>query len=319
MYAGSFVALFACHQLWQQILISLFLGFVIPICFVIGHDACHGSLTPHARLNQILGRLAFLPSLHPYTGWEWSHNIKHHGFTNVRGDDIVYVPFSPCEFARLPKWRQLAERAYRSAAGMGLLYFCSVFLPYEMFPSKNAMPPNKKARSYQIDRAFVVFFLLAQLWFLARSGHIIFGFLIPQAIFHYVMGFVTFLHHTHPKVPWYSDRREYSYYRSQVCSTTHIEFPRLMDFVLHRILQHTAHHVDPHIPLYHLMGAQQSLEKHFDTIIHEPFTMSGFFKTLRTCRLYDFDEHRWTDFNGKPTSDVLLQTESQSLVAAGAD
>ena len=33
--------------------------------FIIGHDACHGSLTDHDLLNRVLGRIAFLPSLMP--------------------------------------------------------------------------------------------------------------------------------------------------------------------------------------------------------------------------------------------------------------
>jgi omega-6 fatty acid desaturase (delta-12 desaturase) len=165
----------------------------------------------------------------------------------------------------------------------------------------------------------VLCFLAAQVLLLSLWGHpsvakaalnLFFGIIVPQAGFHWLMGFVTFMHHTHPKIPWYANRREYSYYRSQVCSTTHIEFPPLLDFVLHRILQHTAHHVDPTIPLYHLLGAQEGLEKRFQEIIHEPFTLRGFLLTLRTCRLYDYQSHRWLDFNCVPTSDTVFAEEA---------
>jgi omega-6 fatty acid desaturase (delta-12 desaturase) len=48
---------------WAKLLSGLAAGFVTGRLFVIGHDACHQSLTPHRRLNKWIGRLAFcLPS-----------------------------------------------------------------------------------------------------------------------------------------------------------------------------------------------------------------------------------------------------------------
>src|SRR3954454_22783610 len=60
---------------WARLLCGLGAGFVTGRLFVIGHDACHQSLTPHRRLNHWLGRLAFLPSLTPYSLWEVGHNV----------------------------------------------------------------------------------------------------------------------------------------------------------------------------------------------------------------------------------------------------
>src|SRR6266853_242347 len=42
--------------------------------FMLGHDACHQSLTPNRRLNRVLGTIAFLPSLHQYSLWDLGHN-----------------------------------------------------------------------------------------------------------------------------------------------------------------------------------------------------------------------------------------------------
>jgi len=52
-------------------------GFMIGRIFIIGHDACHQSLTPHRTLNKWLGRIAFLYVLVLYVafpmhcGWLW--------------------------------------------------------------------------------------------------------------------------------------------------------------------------------------------------------------------------------------------------------
>jgi omega-6 fatty acid desaturase (delta-12 desaturase) len=306
LYVLTFSVLLLSHDWWWKACCAPVLGFSISVLFVIAHDACHGSLTPIQWLNKLLGRLGFLASFHPYAAWEWTHNAKHHGFTNVRGEDIVYVPFSPDEFARLPLWRRYAERLFRTALGVGPLYFFTVFLPHEIFPSGERQPRGKKAAQYQWDRVLVFSFFVVQLFVIGPSFvNLVFGLLIPQMTFHWLMGFATFLHHTHPKVPWYADRSEYSYHRSQVCSTVHVEFPWLIDVILHRILQHTAHHVDPQIPLYHLAEAQTALERQFGEIVHEPFTVRGFLNTLRTCRLYDYERHQWLDFDGSPTGDAI--------------
>src|SRR5262249_870610 len=79
---------------------------------------------------------------------------------------------------------------------------------------------------------------------------------------------------------------------------------------LHNIMEHTAHHVDPRIPLYNLENAQKDLEKAYASdVIVFPFTVGGYLKSLRTCRLFDYENHRWLDWDGKPTTKSLLKRE----------
>jgi hypothetical protein len=52
--------------IWGKLLCGLAEDFATGRLFIIGHDACHQSLTPHSRLNKWLGRIAFLPPLTPY-------------------------------------------------------------------------------------------------------------------------------------------------------------------------------------------------------------------------------------------------------------
>ena len=80
---------------WVKVFASLVAAVWIARLFVIGHDACHGSYTPNKTLNKWIGRIAFLPSLTPYSLWEIGHNLAHHGFTNLKGRDYVWTPFSP--------------------------------------------------------------------------------------------------------------------------------------------------------------------------------------------------------------------------------
>jgi hypothetical protein len=42
----------------------------------------------------------------------------------------------------------------------------------------------------------------------------------------------------------------------------------------------------------------------YPQVVHERSTSRGFLNTLRDCRLYDCENHRWLDFDGTPTSEV---------------
>ena len=93
----------------------------------------------------------------------------------------------------------------------------------------------------------------------------------------------------------------------------HIELPRPVELVLHNIMEHTAHHADPRVPLYNLEQAQKNLEAAYgDNIVVVPFTLGGLFKTLRTCRLFDYENHRWLDWDGTPTTRPLLEPKPQT-------
>ena len=90
-----------------KIVLGLVAGFWIGRLFILGHDACHQSYTPHRELNKWLGRIAFLSSLTPYSLWEIGHNVVHHGQTNLKGFDFVWAPLSLEEYEALPTWRPL--------------------------------------------------------------------------------------------------------------------------------------------------------------------------------------------------------------------
>src|SRR5262249_18333431 len=129
---------------WLRVLCGLAAGFVIGRLFIIGHDACHQSLTPHRRLNHWLGRIAFLPSLTPYSLWEVGHNVVHHGYTNLKGFDFVWAPHTAQEFAALAPWRKALERVYRSGWAPGLYYLVEIWWKRMFFPSRSQMPTRRR-------------------------------------------------------------------------------------------------------------------------------------------------------------------------------
>lgn len=301
---------------WLKLTLACLAGVCCASCFVIGHDACHGNLTPYAWLNKTIGRIAFLPALHPYASWEYTHNGLHHGWTNVRGREVAYVPFTKEEFDALPAWRRIAEHFFRSPFGPGVFYFLTVWVRHEIFPIGKRLPPGRRRSIFELDRLFVLLFVVtwliaiirfAQRWNTSVATTVLCGFVAELAMFHMTLGVVSFLHHTHPDVPWYDGAAEHNFYRSQVQASVHLKLPRMFELLLHDVLQHTAHHADARIPLYRLAESQACLEQQFGTdIVAEPWSWRGYLRVFRTCRLFDYETHRWIDYDGTPLTRPLL-------------
>src|ERR1700722_11319419 len=157
LYVLTFVAAFLAPY-WPLRLLALVINpITIGMLFVIGHDACHNSLTGVGWLNRILGRVVFLPAYHPYTSWVHAHNTMHHGWTNFKGRHPDFPPFTKSEFDALPAWRRQLERIYRTPLGIGLYYTVDFWLKHLLFPPAAHKPSYRLA--FNLDRALVAGFL----------------------------------------------------------------------------------------------------------------------------------------------------------------
>lgn len=311
---------------WAKVPLGALNGIAVGVLFIVGHDACHGILLPRRWLNRIAGRFCLMPALHPYTAWVHNHNGLHHAFTNVKEKDPGFPPLSPDEYQALPAIRRWLYRQKRTWYGLGLLYFLDMWVKWEVLPAANRAPRNRRA--YRLDRLLIAVFGLtwigvlivaAQGNWLEASGLVLVGFVLPQAVWNWLIGFIILQQHTHPRVPWYSelDRPSPTYFQAQVRATPHLFFPAGFRWMMRHVMDHTAHHADPSVPLYHLSDAQKSLEKGYRRdIVRVIWTVGGFLRMLRTCRLYDYHTHRWVDYDGTPLTASLLAPLTPTPVEA---
>jgi len=307
LFALSLGLTIACKSLVLQLLLALTTGFMIARLFIIGHDACHQSLTRHRGLNRCIGRLVFLPSLTPYSLWEVGHNVVHHGYTNLRGVDFVWQPLTVDEYRTLPRHRRLLERIYRSGWAPWLYYGVEIWWRRMMFPSQRYMGARRGI--FIADCLLVTAFACAWIgglvaWALASGGSVsrlvTLGFVLPFLVWNGLIGFVVYVHHTHTSVAWHEDKRSWAASQPFVSTTVHLTFRSAMGSALHHIMEHTAHHVDMSVPLYRLRAAQALLEERLrGHIVVQPFSWRWYVDTARRCKLYDFEQHCWTDFSGR--------------------
>ncbi len=310
LYAAALATTILAPRAWMQALAAIAMGLVIGRLFILGHDACHQSLTPHRRLNRWLGRIVFLPSLTPYSLWEVGHNVVHHGYTNLRGFDFVWQPRSLREFESLSPARRLLERAYRSGWAPWLYYLVEIWWTRMLFPNRRAMPTRRGVfvRDGLLVCAYAALWIGGLVVAARATGQstawlLAVGFALPFLCWNGLIGFVVYVHHTHPGVAWHQDKAAWNAAQPFVSTTVHLTFRSAFGSVLHHIMEHTAHHVDMSIPLYRLKAAQALLERKLaGHIVVQPFSWRWYVATARRCKLYDFEAGRWLDFSGRPTT-----------------
>ncbi|MDF3835198.1 fatty acid desaturase [Cupriavidus basilensis] len=307
IWLAVFTAALYLQSYWLKAPLGVALGFATGMLFVVGHDAAHGSLLPGVIANRICARIALLPALHPLCTWETGHNRLHHGWTGLIGKDAGYPPFSPEQYSALSPARRFEQRVYRSLPGFGLYYLVDVWWRCQIL----ARPEGFREFSRQqgvFDYLLVVTFICAQVWMTVAfssagtaAANLLVVVIIPFIVWNYVMAFVTLQHHTHPSVRWARTREEWDFFHGQVEGTVHVQPPRWLDVLFGNIFQHTAHHVDKGIPLYHLVVAQTALESRYRaSITYERMSLSHFRRILGMCQLYDFGTHRWLQFRDCP-------------------
>ncbi len=284
---------------WLKLLAGLASGLVIGQLFVIGHDACHGSFSKNRRLNRVIGTLAFLPSLTPFSTWEFGHNQLHHAYTNLKPRDFVWAPFSKNEYDALTPLRRALERLYRTPIGHGLYYFLEIWCKRLFFPRRpniekpgaNPCPGLGARRRIRLRR---------------RSGHgsrrILHGperragaallagraagrVLLPSSVF---SSTCTIRAPTSAGMP---TRHEWTSAGSQIDTVQHVVFPGLLNVMFQNIMEHHAHHLDPSISMHQLRPAQAALEAALGAAsAHRPLDAQGVLRGithLQALRLRD--------------------------------
>jgi acyl-lipid omega-6 desaturase (Delta-12 desaturase) len=271
--------------LWLKLIGSVLITAGIVRLFLIGHDACHVG-----------------------------HNVAHHGFNNLKGRDQVWAPMSKEEFDALPAYRKALERIYRSGCGWGLYYFLELWWKKLYFATKRQIGSTRA--QYKWDSMLVTLGMAGWVALVALVAYetgqsfwllLLLGVVLPFALWNAIMGFVVFVHHTHPDIAWFTKRQEWQRYRAYLTSTVHVRFPFGIDRLMHNIMEHNAHHVNPRIPMYKLRGAQKALQERFaGEFSAYKLDWRGYLDVVRRCKLYDYVNHAWLDYRGQVTSRVTL-------------
>lgn len=314
-YWGLIAAVLFAPSLLIKILASLVGGVKLSAFVTLGHDAAHRTLVANQRLNWWLAIFLFVPCLHNYRLWVWDHHEVHHSETN--GDHFdSYTPYSKQEFEYLSWHRQCFERAIRSSSfiGFGLHYLFQRMPTVRIFP-RAAVPARHRASAWRHFVVLISYHLIFIAGMLAAPAFapvstteaLLLAYALPMLMFGCLTGGSLYLMHTHPAVPWFKGNLERSGADAAYPCATHLSLPKTVSRLVHNVFAHSAHHAHPGVPSYRLLEAQAVLDGLLgERAIAEPLQFRSSLRTLKACKLYDFEKHQWLDFNGAPTTARLV-------------
>ncbi|MDO8838325.1 MAG: fatty acid desaturase [Parvibaculum sp.] len=312
LYFATLAGAVAPLPLAVNIVFAVANGALIGLLFLIGHDSGHSAFVPGRTMNRWITRLVFIPCLHSRSLWDVVHNRIHHRYTNLKGFDYVWAPMSKGEFDAAPLLRRGLERVYRGVFGPLIYYWIAFWIPKLVLPTS---PESRNEwRRHLPDTLFVVFVgggMVAAIGVLgswlspdrALWLTMLLGWLLPFAVWNYLMALSIFLQHNHPAVPWFDDPKEWTFYGGNIRGTAHVDLP--FDFLplFKWVMLHHAHHALPSIPGYKLTDAQAKLiEAYGDDVVRYRLSLGEYLKIVRACKLFDYDRKQWIDFDGRPTA-----------------
>lgn len=294
---------------------ALLAGFKMSTLYAIAHDAAHNTLTASLSLNKVIGIVSYLTGFYNYRLRLYDHLLRHHPLVNGPQPD-AYRPMSLAQYQACKPWRRAWERFIRSPNPLALMAYGAAarLLKSEVFPKKTM--PLAVRREAWLYAGLMGVYLCAFIGVIgtASSGsltlfaqNLFFALVLPFLAFQACMAAVVYFQHTHPAVPWFAqgDERHRGFGAEEL--SVHMAMPRWVSSLLHHAYCHAAHHVCPSIPCYRLYDAQQHLDKLLGRkAAVVAFRASALLDVFRRCKLYDYEEHRWIDFDGWPTSDCLV-------------
>ncbi len=311
IYWGLWAAVLLAPALGWKVLASVLIGVRLTSMYTLAHDASHRTLCASARLNWVIALLLGVPSVQNYRMWTHDHNHVHHPRTNGDHYDF-YRPFSKAEYDALPAWDRWLERIYRAPNVVGLfLYWAFRWIPTRVWPNTRT-PVEQRGLSMRYS-ALLLAFHGGMVGFLAlvapaiapvsAGTAVLLGWAVPLAVHFLISSASLYLMHTHPCIPWFKgDIARSGDYAPELCSTVFIT-PDWFSKMVNNVYCHAAHHAHHGIPSYMLLPAQKRMNELLgNRLVVERLSLSGVLRTLRTCKLYDFERHQWLDFNGQPTA-----------------
>ncbi|MEZ5266281.1 MAG: fatty acid desaturase [Acidimicrobiales bacterium] len=299
VYAALLLLAMRVDFLPLKVLFGVLTGVAVASLFVWAHDAAHGALFKSSKVSEVLGTAAMLPSLNMYRLWVYGHNKVHHGFTSFSPVDWIWKPLTPAQYRARSAWSRFIYRVERSILGCPLHYILRVWWPgmVRFRPEADVRKRHRFGLSKTITAVFAAQAIAVAWWLGGGLTGVIVAVVIPWLVFNFFIAFYIYLHHTHPNLPFFEDRKQWSATIGQVACSTVIIMPRLLSALSHHILVHAPHHIDMRIPFYRLPRAWKELAARYgDDVVAYRFKLSTVRHIFRSCQLFDFETQAWSRF-----------------------
>ena len=228
-------------------------GFVVRI-FIIQHDCGHGSFFATRRPNEIVGWIASLITLAPYTQWRRHHGQHHANWNNLDRRDSGLDIYSTCltveEYALLTSVEQKRYRMMRNPAVSLVLLPPIVFLALYRIPFDSPASWSREKIGVHLTNLGILI-LLVTLGFFFGFGRVLSA-QIPIAIIAATVGVWLFsLQHRFEHTLW-ARKGDWSATGASLQGSSYLKLPRILQWFTGNIGFHHVHHFNPRVPNYRL-------------------------------------------------------------------
>ncbi len=277
-------------------------GTVLFGWFEIAHNCGHHAYFSSKRVNRIVGHLATIPLMYPFTQWKLWHDA-HHRRPNATGQTL-YEQFCgemnlKPDTAFAPLELQHIDRARSAHPGAWIIYrvtrACTpiaVFLApllLSVFFSRTLR--EKDRRDCRRSLAFTLIVVPTALLLVRWASGTWFGvwhlWLFPLGVYAAWLGYYALLQHTGESIPIFSAEEWTN--QAQFLAVVNTQTPRLISWIHGGGEFHCVHHIAPTLPNYHLARAQAALEvsEYAEWIHSVPFSLLRFYRIQRDCQVWD--------------------------------
>ncbi len=321
-YLLAILAVLYAPWLWVKVLAGVVAGLKMANLATLAHDAAHNVLTRSRWLNKYIAIISFTPGLFNYRLWTYDHHNLHHHKTNELHMDS-YTPLSLEEYRALTPFQQFKYRFYRSTSlwSFGVYYIVERWsqvkiIPRQFMPKhvqRDAWPHTIYLSIYLV--AFITLLVNAPLFSETSSlVAMLCGFVIPFYVYQTLFAFTVYVQHTHPRVAWFKEKPDRNEEGRQDIISVQLRFPALASWLVHYVYDHAVHHAHIGVPCYQLADAQIKLNAMIGQhAVSDKFSFKWLRSVQRYCKLYDFDNKQWLDFDGAPAkhaADSYFSVES---------
>ena len=321
LYAAGIGAALFFANIFAKVAGGIVAGAALVNLGALLHEAAHRAVVKSRRGNKLIAVVSMTLCLFNFRLWVYDHHVLHHRLTNVKGHNFL-APITLAEYEGMSRLRRALYRAYHTPSGTGILLYFLV----ERWPTVHFYPgkwlPERFRRSALVYTAGIAAYAGALLSALvlvpATTGGsvvatLLCGLVLPYAIWFATFSMTVFLQHTHPQVRWYRDGAS----SPPDALSVHVHIPEWINHMSHYGLEHPVHHVSAVIPHYRLKAAQAALAGIASPpVIEMNFTPANLRDVVSRCRLYDYDAHAWTDFDGTVTALPVERGKLRSSLAS---
>lgn len=244
-------------------------GCVLTGVWVIAHECGHHAFSDYSLVDDIVGLVLHSWLLVPYFSWKFSHR-RHHSNTGSMTKDEVFVPKTrdalglSSIFLNTPIGRLISIIITLTLGWPLYLAFNVSGRPYDRFASHfdpNGPIFNNRERLQVLISDISLVAVAISLYKLASAYGLLWlikVYAVPLLIVNGFLVLITFLQHTHPSLPHYSDA-EWEWLRGAL-ATVDRDYG-VLNHVFHHITDtHVAHHIFSTMPHYNAAEATMAIK-----------------------------------------------------------